>query len=84
MVNVKKFITIIITISVIIGVIPALAVSDGIDLSAMSFDELLALRQQVNMAIWQSDGWQAVEVPAGMYQVGVDIPAGKWTITAGD
>lgn len=54
----------------------------AIDLSGMSFDELMALRQQVDKALWASDGWQEVDVPRGMYIVGEDIPAGKWSIVA--
>ncbi len=54
--------------------------ADGVDLSDMSFDELVALRDQIDMAIWSSAEWQEVEVPEGIYQVGKDIPAGHWSI----
>ena len=50
------------------------------DLSHMSFDELVSLRDQLNLAIWNSKEWQKVEVPAGTYQIGKDIPSGHWTI----
>ena len=50
------------------------------DLSGMSFDELIALQEQVNKALWNSDGWQEVTVPVGVYKVGEDIPAGRWTV----
>lgn len=60
----------------------ASSVAEGIDLSGMSFDELVALRQQVDQAIMQSDGWQEVEVPAGVYTIGEDIPAGRWSVSA--
>ena len=52
------------------------------DLSGMSLDELIALQQQVQMAMWETDDWQEVEVPQGIYKIGVDIPAGMWTITS--
>lgn len=55
-----------------------------IDLNGMSFDELVALKDQINLAIWNSAEWQEVEVPYGVWVVGEDIPAGKWTVTAGD
>lgn len=29
----------------------------------------------------QTSEWQEVEAPAGLYLVGVDIPAGKWTVS---
>lgn len=52
----------------------------AIDLSGMSFEELLDLRAQVDAALWASDGWQEVTVPMGVYYVGEDIPAGRWTV----
>ena len=53
-----------------------------IDLSGMSFDELVALKDKINLAIWNCQEWQEVDVPQGVWKVGEDIPAGKWTITA--
>lgn len=52
----------------------------GMDLSAMSFAELVALREQINLAIWQSEEWQEITVPPGVWKVGEDIPAGHWVI----
>lgn len=52
-----------------------------IDLSGMSFDELVALKEQINLAIWNCQEWQEVDVPQGVWEVGADIPSGKWTIT---
>lgn len=52
----------------------------AVDLSGMTFDELLALKEQINAALWASDEWQEVTVPAGVYEIGKDIPAGHWTI----
>ena len=54
------------------------------DLSDFSYDELLQLRADVDAALWASDGWQEVTVPTGVYIVGEDIPAGKWSIEIGD
>lgn len=51
-----------------------------IDLSGMTYDELVALKDKINLAIWASDTWQEVEVPYGVWIVGEDIPAGKWTV----
>ena len=53
------------------------------DLSGMSFDELVALRDQAQRAMWDSADWQEITVPQGAWQVGPDIPAGKWTIVCG-
>ena len=56
------------------------AAADPVDLSVMSFDELVQLRDQLNLAIWNSQEWQEVTVPAGVWIVGQDIPAGHWTV----
>lgn len=63
---------------------PVQATTVNYDLSTMSFDELLVLKEQVNLALWASDKWQEVTVPAGVYEIGRDIPAGHWTITPVD
>lgn len=76
----KKVITICITLFLILTLVPA-AFAD-VDLSGMSFDELVALKDQINLALWNSAEWQEVEVPQGVWDVGADIPAGKWTIKA--
>lgn len=53
----------------------------AVDLSGMTFDELIALREQLNIAIWNSQEWKSVDVPTGVWIVGDDIPAGHWTVT---
>lgn len=63
--------------------IPAFALAD-VDLSGMSYDELVALKDQINKAIWDSEKWEEVTVPQGVWKVGEDIPAGHWTIKAAD
>lgn len=60
--------------------LPVGAVAD-VDLSSMSFDELVALRDQLNLAIWNSVEWQEVTVPQGIWEVGKDIPAGHWSLS---
>lgn len=78
----KKVITILITFALLAALaVPACA---DFDLSGLSYAELVALKDQINLAIWSSEEWQEVEVPYGIWEVGADIPAGHWTITAGD
>lgn len=55
-----------------------------VDLSGMSYDELVALKDQINLAMWNSAEWQEVEVPVGIWHVGEDIPAGHWTVKMPD
>lgn len=52
------------------------------DLSSLSYAELVALKDKINLAIWKSQEWQEVEVPQGIWKVGEEIPAGHWTISA--
>ena len=65
------------------ALLPGFALAE-VDLSGMSFEELIALREQVNQAIWRCDEWQEVTVPMGIWEVGVDIPEGHWTISAAE
>lgn len=58
------------------------AFADDIDLSGMSYDELVRLKDRINLYMWLSDEWQEVKVPSGLWEIGVDIPAGHWTLTA--
>ena len=62
--------------------IPAFAFAE-VDLSGMSYDDLVSLSKQVGMAIMQSDEFDSVTVPMGIWEVGVDIPEGTWIITPG-
>jgi hypothetical protein len=56
----------------------------SVDLSSMTYEELVELKDQINLAIWNSEEWQEVEVPHGVWIIGEDIPAGKWTISVAE
>lgn len=64
--------------------VPAIAVADVPDISRLNYDELIQLKNQLNLAIWNSQEWQEVTVPNGIWEIGVDIPAGHWTIRAAE
>lgn len=74
----KKVLSFLIAFCLAVSFVPA-AFAEW-DLSGMSFDELVALKDQINLAIWNSAEWQEVTVPQGIYQVGRQIPPGKWTV----
>lgn len=76
----KKLLSLILAICTLM--IPVLCLSESIDLSGLSLAELVTLQERVTMAMWKTEEWQEVTVPAGLYKVGVEIPAGKWTISA--
>ena len=74
----KRFFTLILACAFIFAALPAAA--EEPDLSGLSFDQLVALRERLNLAIWSCQEWQEVTVPAGTWVIGVDIPAGHWTV----
>lgn len=74
----KRALCIILALVLVLALAPA-AFAEW-DLSGLSFDELVALKDQINLALWNSADWQEVTVPQGVWQVGADIPAGKWTV----
>ena len=51
-----------------------------VDLKSMTFDDLIALRDQLNAEILSRPEWKEVKVPAGEWVVGKDIPAGSYSI----
>lgn len=73
----KKLLTLFL---ILVLVIPA-AVAEDIDLSALTFDQLVALRARCQMEMMTRDEWQEVTVPAGLWKIGEDIPAGHWVIS---
>ena len=52
-----------------------------VDLSSISLEELIELRQQINLELWNRTQIKSVTVPPGVYVIGKDIPAGHWSIT---
>ena len=60
--------------------ITSFASAESIDISGLSYEELVALKEKINLAIWNSKEWQEVIVPQGIWKVGEDIPAGSWTV----
>jgi hypothetical protein len=56
------------------------AYAENIDLTGLSYEELVTLKDRINLAMWESKEWQEVVVPQGVWIVGKDIPAGHWTI----
>lgn len=68
----------------VLVLVPLSALADLPDISGLSYDELVELKNQINLAMWNSQEWQEVIVPAGVWTVGEDIPEGYWTVTPKD
>lgn len=66
-------------ISLAMSMLPAIASAD-FDLSAMAYDELLSLQQQVALEIDHRPEHECIALPMGLWEVGVDIPAGSYLI----
>lgn len=64
----------------ILALLPCVAFADA--LSGKSYEQLVELNDQINLAIWEAAESRTVTVPQGAWQVGVDIPAGHWSICA--
>ena len=52
-----------------------------IDLTSLTFAELVDLRNKCLTEMTKRDEWQEVTVPVGVWKIGEDIPAGHWNIT---
>lgn len=72
----KRILALVLVLMVLTGTVYA----GSVDLSGMTFDELVALKAQINLAIWNSKEWQEVEVPQGVWKIGEDIPARHWAM----
>lgn len=76
----KKLLTVILILALLV---PFSAFADLPPLDGLTYDELVELKDQINLAIWNSDNWQEVTVPAGIWKIGEDIPEGHWSIRIG-
>ena len=74
----KKLITIILILTL---ALPVVAYASLPDISTLTYDELVELKNKINLAMFNSKEWQEVTVPIGVWEVGTDIPAGKWHIS---
>ena len=52
----------------------------AVDFSNKSLSELLEIQSKITEAIWKSPDFKEAIVPQGIYKVGRDIPAGRWSV----
>lgn len=79
----KKLIAMVTVLMLLASFFVSFAEPETIDLSTMSLEEIALLIQRAQFAMFETVDWQEVTVPAGIYQIGVDIPAGKWNVSMG-
>lgn len=76
----KKVFALLVALLLAFGSCAAAEGTDAFDFSGLSLAELAELQSRITLAMFETDEWQEVEVPQGVYKIGEDIPAGKWTI----
>ena len=74
----KKLITVVLILALLLL---SASLADLPDVSGLSYDELLALRDLVNDAILASPENDKIELVPGVWAVGVDFPAGTWLVS---
>ena len=75
----KKF-TCMLLLAALMGCLVLPVCAEEIDLTTLTWEELLELKTAITLEQLTRDEWEEVEVPQGVYKVGEDIPAGKWTV----
>lgn len=71
---------IIILALIVLMAIPAAA--EDLDLAKLSYADLAALGKKCQDEMITRPEWKQAKVPQGIYLIGEDIPAGKYTISA--
>ena len=64
--------------------VSSVAVADAPDLSDLTYEQLIALQHYFTAEIVSRPEWQEIEIPAGDWTIGVDIPAGYYSIKSTD
>lgn len=67
-------------IAVMMIVCMACSVAVADNLSDLTFEQLIALQHEITTEIMNRPEWKEVEVPAGTWIIGTDIPAGIYSI----
>ena len=57
---------------------------EHVDLTSLSFDELTVLQIRIGDEMVKRPEWFPTEIPAGIWVVGEDLPAGKYSIELPD
>ena len=73
----KKIAAFLLALVLCLGSLPAFAV---VDLGEFTQEDLIALRESINQELLRRGIEKEVTVPVGVYVVGVDIPAGTYSI----
>jgi len=81
-IQMKKLVAFLITLCMVFG-LAASALAKVPDVSALTIDELLTLRANVEQRIDTEFYQGEFTIPVGHWLIGVDIPAGTYSVTLG-
>lgn len=70
----------IICIVLILCILPVVSLADNY--SKMTYQELVNIQKVIALEIMSRPEWKQTKVPAGLWKVGEDIPAGTYSISA--
>ncbi len=73
----RKITSIFLAISILLLISVAIA---DVDISGLSYDELLSLQKNLIEEIMSRPEWKEVSVPAGEWIIGQDIPSGYYCV----
>lgn len=73
----RKVLSIIVLIAIVLTVSVSIA---DVDISGLSYEELVALQKNITKEIMSRPEWKEVEVPSGQYTTGIDVPVGEYSI----
>ena len=74
----KRLLALVLVLVALTGTVYA----DTVDLSGMTFNQLLMLRIEIQLALLTNEELEMAIIPQGVWEVGKDIPAGHWSIEA--
>ncbi len=77
----KKFLFVLVVLLLVSIAIPVLASTDGFDLSSMSLEDLLGLRNAVDEEIRTRVSQPSAALYNGKYTVGKDVRSGRFMLT---
>ena len=77
----KKILAIILAVALIL---PAAVFADIPDISSLTNDELLTLNHEIQLRLFSEKLVNGIQIPAGKYIVGEDIPEGIYRVETAD
>ena len=72
----KKFICVLVLALMFTGI----ACADAPEFSDWTFDQLVTLQHYLSVEIVSRPEWKETEIPAGDWVIGIDIPAGYYSV----